>query len=215
MARRLHDALTMTSSFDPAQVMLEELYLRRAAQGDHEAFVSLGSIYSEQVYSIARNLSASDDVALRLTRRAFERAWRNVSTIPRQSSFRVFVSRFLVRDAVSRLRHTAAPVSASLERFSPSFDDDRRLTGSPWDYANVEALVGRPEVIERLRDALPGLEAEDRAAFVLRIVEDLPAEEVAAILEVPASLAQKRAHWACLLLSGYVRHLAGDATPAH
>src|SRR5216683_280664 len=53
---------------------LERVFLRQALAGRDDAFVLLGSMYSEQVYAIARNLCSTDGEALELTRNAFQRA---------------------------------------------------------------------------------------------------------------------------------------------
>jgi DNA-directed RNA polymerase specialized sigma24 family protein len=71
------------------------------------------------------------------------------------------------------------------------------------------------ETRERIRGALAWLDAEDRAAFVLRVVADLPVSEVAAVLEMPAPVVGRRVHRACLLMTGYVQpFVAGAATPS-
>jgi hypothetical protein len=57
-------------------VIVERTLLRRAIQGDDEAFVSLALIHSDEVYAIARNLSASQADAFHLTRRTFQLAVR-------------------------------------------------------------------------------------------------------------------------------------------
>jgi DNA-directed RNA polymerase specialized sigma24 family protein len=48
----------------------------------------------------------------------------------------------------------------------------------------------------------------------LRCIEELPLDEVSAIMEMPASVVRERAHRACLLLSGYIGYLIGDGTAA-
>jgi RNA polymerase sigma-70 factor (ECF subfamily) len=75
-------------------------------------------------------------------------------------------------------------------------------------------LARRSEFADRIRQALAGLDPKDRAVFVLRCIEELPLDEVSAIMEMPASVVRERAHRACLLLSGYIGYLIGDGTAA-
>jgi RNA polymerase sigma-70 factor (ECF subfamily) len=210
LARALHQIQEMTSNPDLAQVMLERLFLRRALKGDQDAFVVLGSMHSEQVYAIARNLSSNDEDALELTQGAFRKASRELSAIPAQLSFRVFVCRFLVRDAIALLRDAIPPVSALLEPFLPRFEDGKHAPAQSFNCPEVRGLARRRDVAEPFRDALSGLSPEDRTAFVLWTIEDLPLDEVVAILEIPAWLVRRRAHRARLMLSGYVRHLLDE-----
>jgi DNA-directed RNA polymerase specialized sigma24 family protein len=96
---------------------LERVFFRQALAGRDDAFVLLGSMYSEQVYAIARNLCSTDDEALELTRNAFQRAREELSWLPARQSFRTFVCRFLV-SCDSRLRRR-------LPRSSDFFPDSR------------------------------------------------------------------------------------------
>src|SRR3954463_13402470 len=97
----------------------------------------------ETIYMIARNLSGTDAEALDLTETALRVAWEEIGEMPQGISFRTFVCRFLVREALSRLREMLASGPA------------------------MDALTRRPDLAERLREALDWLEPEDRAAFVL------------------------------------------------
>src|SRR5229473_632524 len=146
---------------------LERVFLRQALAGRDDAFVLLGSMYSEQVYAIARNLCSTDGEALELTRNAFQRAREELSWIPARQSFRTFVCRFLVSEAVKRLRFKAPPASASLERFLPGFADGK-LVSPLTACAEIDGLVHRRDLPERIRERLAGLRAEDRGASARR-----------------------------------------------
>ena len=170
----------MATDLDQAQVVLEQRLVRHAARGDQEAFVTLASTHSGLVYAIARNLSSSNAEALDLTRAAFEEARNELRAMAWPLSFRTFVCRLLIREGLARLR-----------RDPPGAPNGVPRGGS-----------------ERVREALGWLDAEDRAAFVLRIVAGLPIAEVAQILEIPAPVVRRRVHSACLLMTGYVQNLA-------
>jgi RNA polymerase sigma-70 factor (ECF subfamily) len=212
MAQELHHPPDMATYPDQTQLISERLLLPRARAGDYDAFVLLGSMHSQQVYAIARKLSSSDGSALELTQNAFQQAWKELTAIPPKLSFRIFVCRFLIKEAVDRLGHPDLSVSAWLERFLPEFDACGRLSALPWDCAELEGLARRSEFADRIRQALAGLDPKDRAVFVLRCIEELPLDEVSAIMEMPASVVRERAHRACLLLSGYIGYLIGDGT---
>jgi len=201
----------MASKRDPAQIILEWLLLRRAVQGDSEAFVSLVCTHSDDVYAIARNLSASDTEAFELTQGAFQFAWIHLHEVPAEMSFRAFVSRFLVRNAVERLRCSAAAASSTLDGSLRSLGTDRRATRFAWGWPEMQQLAGRRDIVERLGDALAALDPDDRAAFVLQVVEEIPADEAADILEVPVSTVRRRTHFACLLVSASLFRLSAES----
>jgi DNA-directed RNA polymerase specialized sigma24 family protein len=120
MAQELHHPPDMATYPDQTQLISERLLLPRARAGDYDAFVLLGSMHSQQVYAIARNLSSSEGSALELTQNAFQQAWKELTAIPPKLSYRIFVCRFLIKEAVDRLGHPDLSVSAWLERFFPS-----------------------------------------------------------------------------------------------
>jgi len=72
-------------------------------------------------------------------------------------------------------------------------------------------LAGRRDLAERIRDGLDRVEELDRAAFVLRVMEEVSLAEAAAILRTSSENIRHRAHRACLLLTGFLGQLAGAA----
>ncbi len=66
---------------------------------------------------------------------------------------------------------------------------------------------------ERIRESLDRVEDLDRAAFVLRVIEEVPLQEAAAILRTSSETIRDRAHRACLLLTGLFPWQAQPAAP--
>jgi RNA polymerase sigma-70 factor, ECF subfamily len=203
LARGLHDHRAMVRSFDEAQVLLEQFLLRRAEQGNQRALAALGSIHLERLYAIARNLSGTDAEALDLTEAALRIAWKAIGDLPQGISFRTFLCRCLVRQALSRLREMDA--TGGRAAGYPEQDGN-----TAWSSARFAALTRRPDLAERLREALARLDPEDRAVFVLRVVHELPPRECADILEMPDADLRQRAHRASLLMTAFVRHLVAQ-----
>ncbi len=183
----------MTTRPDDAQVIFENAVVRRATTGDADAFVTLGSLHAQKLYSIARNLSSSEAEAMELMQQALQEAYDQIARLPAELSFRAFVCRFAVRNAIGRLRRAGAPET---------------------EWPACAPPARREEFAERIRDALERLDPEDRAAFVLRVVEDLPVDEVAAIQETTVAAVRARAHQASLLLAAYVQHLLAQSITA-
>jgi RNA polymerase sigma-70 factor (ECF subfamily) len=71
------------------------------------------------------------------------------------------------------------------------------------------AAVRREELVSRVRAALGALPERDREVLVLRYLEELPAQEVGAVLGISEGAAKKRALRALQRL----RSLLGDETP--
>ena len=197
----------MASDENLDQPALERVFLSRATRRDERAFAALASIHSDEVYSIARNLCSSDAEALELTEKGLQRAWSQMSTIAAEEAFFVFVCRFLVCEAVARLR--SAQPSAPRERLDLPVQRSF-AAGSE----QIARLARRRDVREHLDAALAALDPHDRAAFVLRIVQGLSIEDSAAILGVEPSIVRRRSHCACLLVTAFVSQLAAHPAGA-
>ena len=204
----------MAPSFDEGEVMLEQVLLRRAAQCDHKAFAALGSMHVETVYLIARNLSGTEAEALELAEAALQLAWESIGEIPDGISFRTFVCRFLVQLALVQLREMNAFRWAAGGRPASRFDGDGHAAGE-WSFARMDAIARRADLAEQLRDALDSLDPEDRAAFVLHVIHELPLQECVEILDIPDADLRQRAHHASLLMTACVRRLMARSTPVH
>ena len=208
MARRLQRPACMPSNPARRHVIVERALLRRALQGDDEAFVSLALTNCEQVYAIARNLSVSQADAVDLMRSAFQLAWNRLHDLPGDMSFCVFVCRFLTRDALDRLRRPMAAASSSRDGLLRSLESSAPRSQLEWGWLEIDQLARRGDIVERLGDGLAALDPHDRAAFVLQIVEGIPAEDAAAILEVSVGTVRRRTRLACLLMSAYLSRLS-------
>jgi RNA polymerase sigma-70 factor (ECF subfamily) len=91
----------------------------------------------------------------------------------------------------------------SLDFFLPRFDAQGCLASPPLDWSDLtgEALR-RPDLADAIRGMLQRLDPMDRAAFILREIEQVPLEETAGVLRVSAADVRGRTHRAALLLDG-------------
>src|SRR6266852_2898157 len=201
----------MASEIDCAQLADEGWLLQRCRGGDRRAFIGLTSRHMQGVYSIALNMSSSEGDATRLTQRAFRLTWRRIPSMPADLPFRILVRRVVVGLAIEKLCSVPPPGVESLERFLPSFDSNGSLVVAANEAAELDPLFDRPDIAQRIREALGRIDASERAAFILRHIEQLPLGDAAAILELPAGSVRTRSHRACCMLSGCLRKLASES----
>lgn len=76
-----------------------------------------------------------------------------------------------------------------------------------------EALMERRRAQARLREVLDAMDLDRRAVFVMSVIEEMPADEVAAIVGVPAGTVYSRLHAARKQFDETLRRL--DARDAH
>lgn len=148
------------------------LLFERARQGDGQALGALASRHWSTVYCVAWNMLADVEVAAEAAEATFLAVLRSDQAFPAGVPFTTSLYRVVLGEAWRRLR---APPQAP---------------------ASAKKPAGRtPEMLQRL-DSL------DRAAFILRELEELSANEAAEVLGIAPASIRERTHRATLLLAG-------------
>ncbi len=131
-------------------------------------------------------------------------------TIPLGSSAALEVAEpVMVNAAYQRLRaRRARPAEVSLEPLLPAFDDQGRLVGPVVDWsAQLEDPAVAAEVRTALERGFARLPEDYRVVVVLRDVEGLSNEDVAALLGLSLSAVKSRLHRARLALRQFLSEL--------
>src|SRR5215467_7599908 len=129
-----------------------------------------------QIYRIVRNVEDAQD----LTQEAFIKALQHQEQLKDEQKAAHWLSRIATNTAIDFLRRNGRATFCEVDQAPESH----------WE--TPEAIVLRGEHREYLEDGLRLLSPRERAAILLRDVEGLPAEEVAAHLK--CSKATVRSH---------------------
>jgi RNA polymerase sigma-70 factor, ECF subfamily len=148
-------------------------------RGDAEAFVKLATRWWAPVYRVAWNMSGSTSFAAEVTEEALLAGLCSAKPWPRSAAP---LKTFLYRVAM-RLSLERGPTAARLK---------------PWTTP-----------ARSIRQALEHLDRLDRAALVLREVEQLSLEEAGEILGASPAEVRVRAHRALLYLTCLLGHTSG------
>lgn len=178
----------------------EQTLLTRACAGDREAFERLIAAHREAVYRAAWFVLEDREEALDVTQEAFLRAFRHLARFEQRSSFRTWVRRIAVNEALRRReRRQLEPRSGA-----PA---EEELPPAPGE--RVEDLLARREARQLVRQAIGELPPAARAAVLLRDVEGLSYAEIAAELEIPRGTVMSRIHHGRTLLRRKLEALLG------
>lgn len=141
----------------------------RAREGDISAFEALVVRYRVPVYRIAFRIHADAASAADTAQEAFITAWRLLHQITAEQAFAAWLYRITVTRALSAIRNPRRQVP--LEQAAAP---DR--SPGPEEHALADGLA------TALKCALDRLTPEQRACWILREIEGMSYEEVAAIL---------------------------------
>lgn len=163
--------------------------MQAAQNGSADAFGELVRRYQDRVYNTCYRLCHDDDEALDLTQTTFLKALEALPRFEARSSFYTWLFRIAVNAALSARR--------GRRRRTAALDDTSEAARGWTSAANprppaVSATLERREEYEQVEAALAQLDPEFRVAIVLKDIEGLDYEAIAAILEVPVGTVKSR-----------------------
>jgi RNA polymerase sigma-70 factor (ECF subfamily) len=169
----------------------------RAQRGDEEAFASLAVAAGDRLHAVAHRILRDTDLAEDATQQALLNIWRDLPQLRDPARFDAWSYRLLVRACYaerSRARRSV-PNIRLLPADGPSVTD------------------GSSSVVDRdqLERGFRRLSIDHRAVVVLHHYLDMPLDEVADVLGVPAGTVRSRLHHAMRALRAA---LEADARPA-
>jgi RNA polymerase sigma-70 factor (ECF subfamily) len=151
--------------------------VRRAQQGDVEAFASLYRAHGPAVFSLVRRMLGDERAARDLVQDVFVRAWERLASFRGDSAFGTWLHRLAANLVVETLRAARRDVLR--------FTDDAADT-TPATRSDTDAIDARLD----LDAALVGLAAGARAVFVLHDLEGYSHEEIAQMTGIAAGTAR-------------------------
>jgi RNA polymerase sigma factor (sigma-70 family) len=164
----------------------EETDVRKAANGDHEAFERLYRGHVGRIHGLARRM-VDDQVADDLTQEVFIRAWEKLGTFRGDARFGTWLHRLAVNHILSRRQ--------TLRR-----RESKRVAG--------EGILGRMAAPKRrssaaamdLEVAIGELPEGAKQVFVLFDVEGYGHEEIADMVGISVGTSKSQLHRARMLL---------------
>lgn len=180
--------------------------LRRAHNGDRQAFAALVRDFTGFVYQVAYSVLWHPQDAEDVVQETFLKAYLNLSTLREPLAFPTWLGRIARRLAQNRQRQLR-----SRPEVPPLLEESAEVLAIP--DAAVEALLAR-EAEVAIATAIAALPEHYRSALVLRLKTGLSYEEIADILEIPVGTVRSRMHaararLAALLVAADQPHHAG------
>jgi RNA polymerase sigma-70 factor (ECF subfamily) len=164
--------------------------VRRVQRGDKGAFDALVLKYQHKLVKLVmryvRNPAEAEDIA----QEAFIKAYRALPQFRGDSAFYTWLYRIAINTAknavVSRDR---SPIDYSIDRNN---EESYEMQGRMKDSETPEALVLTDEIRSTVNAAIEALPEDLRTAIVLRELEGLSYEEIAAAMDCPVGTVRSR-----------------------
>jgi RNA polymerase sigma-70 factor (ECF subfamily) len=182
----------------------------RAAGGDAVALEAIMRRHNRTLYRAARSILKSDAEAEDAVQEAYVRAYQALPRFRGEANLGTWLTRIAVNEALARLRRRRREDNVVV--FGETFDPDAASSAST---SSPEGAAMREQVralLERHVDRLP---AAFRTVFVLRALEEMSVDEVAACLEIaPVTVRTRYFRARALLREGLERELDVASTDA-
>jgi RNA polymerase sigma-70 factor, ECF subfamily len=173
----------------------EDQFLERLKRGDALAFEQLVAERSGDIYALLYRLTSDPEEARDLTQETFLRAFQAISKFRGDADLKTWLYRIAINQARNRWRwwrRRRRDATVSLD--APLGEREQTMATVLEDASAVdpeqEALAHERE--NQLRAALQGLRSAYREAVVLRDVEGLTYEEIAAALQINIGTVKSR-----------------------
>lgn len=186
--------------------------VRRAQQGDSDAFASLFYAHKPRIYSVCLRMTNNTAEAEDLTQDAFLQVFRKLATFRGDSALSTWLYRIAVNTVLMHFRKKALRQISLDEPYNQDARQVRREYGSKDD-----RLTGSVDRIALTR-AIRELPAGYRTIFLLHEVEGYEHQEIAQLLDCSVGNSKSQLHKAKLRireLLGYARTEAQDGTAAN
>ena len=162
-------------------MMEEKDLIRRAAQGDADAFRQLVETYQTPAYRLAARMCGPDS-AEDVTQEAFLAAWRALPEFRGDCRFSTWLYRLVSNAAIDCLRREKK------HRDTGDVDDLELPDGGP----SPQELAERSDTRDAVRRALDRLSPEHRQVLLLRFMQELDYGEIARALNVSEGTVKSR-----------------------
>ncbi len=158
--------------------------LRRAAQGDINAFEIIYRVYSPFVYNVAYRMVEAREDAEEVTQEVFLIVHQKLGSFMFRSSLKTWVYRITANCAINLLNKRK-----SNQRGRVDFDDALHFVEAPDDIRNN---IQGEDSSYRVASLLSLLNPEEKACVVLRSVEGLSYEQIARSLNANINTVRTR-----------------------
>lgn len=193
----------------------DEELIRRTLGGEQRAFAELVRRYERRVIVTIRSVIHDPDreELEDIAQEVFLLVYRSLPSFRGDSQFGTYLTRIVLRYCwrTAKRRRRRQGTFTSLE-------EDREVTGSLRERAAASETTDQELLAEErrrgVREGLGALPEEFRTVLVMRIVEEMPVEQVAEILGISIGTVKSRLHRAREKMREILRPMGLDFDPA-
>ena len=187
--------------------------VKRAQQGDRDAFRQLVETYQRKVYGICIGMLKDPDDSMDVSQEVFIKVYRYLEKFNFESSFYTWLYRITVNKCIDFIRKQKRKREVDYDdgilRGDNVEGDDSILPSRLG--INPDKVYGRKELRGKMLQALETLSEKHRTILILREVEGLAYDEIAEVLQISKGTVMSRLYHARRYFQDAVQEYVGDA----
>ena len=160
--------------------------VKRVQQGDTDSFEVLVRRHQKSTFNLVFRLLGDYDEAAEVAQEVFLSAYKSIHQFRGDATFSTWLYRIAFNHASTRRRS----LNLAQQRHVP-LDDTEIISDGPLDPAKT---MEQREAQQRVQQALNSLDKDDAMIILLRDLQDIPYDDVAAMLNVPIGTVKSRLH---------------------
>ena len=188
--------------------------VRRAQAGDQQAFATLVERYQRKAFSVALGLLKDREEAMDIAQEAFVKVYKYLDHFKGDSSFYTWLYRITVNICIDRRRRLGSNPRGQVEfdeAVKRESEGEVGVLGTRLG-SNPQKAALRGELMQKIEEALQQIPENHRAILLLREVEGMSYEDLAATLKIPKGTVMSRLFHARKKMQALLsEYLAGDA----
>jgi RNA polymerase sigma-70 factor (ECF subfamily) len=194
MNSTLSEASNVRHEKEPSKSDVADL-VRRAQEGDEEAFGEIVMMFQQRVYSVAYRFVQNADEAQDLAQQAWIKAWSRLKGFKGKSGFFTWMYRVVSSVCLDYLRKKKRLAEQQLlDGMEPARDSGAELAASVTSRPDHE--LERLEIRKQFAEALNTLSPEHRMALMMREVDGCSYDEIAKVMKCRKGTVMSRIYYA-------------------
>lgn len=195
----------------PAGADEEAVLVARLRRGDDGAYEELVRRFGGRMLATARRVLNNEEDARDAVQEAFLCAFKALDRFSGESKVSTWLHRIVVNASLMKLRGKRRKPEQSIEDLLPSFDENGTLVDIPDEGAvAVDVQVEREQSRLIVRKCIDQLPESYRTILMLRDIEELDTDEVAAMLDITPTAVRVRLHRARQALRTLIERAFGS-----
>ena len=185
--------------------------VRRAQEGDTQAFDELVMNYSRKLYGLVYNMTSNKEDAHDLLQDIFAKAYRSLRRFRGNSTFYTWIYSIAVNMTLNFLKKRKRRAGYSFDDVDSGIQNDPAFIDQAHG-ANPRRQSNINELQKKLNEAMQTLSEDHRSVVTMFDIQGMPHAEISQILGVSEGTVRSRLFYAHKQLQGYLEEFL---TPTH